>query len=152
MTLSAPAPTVAAMHHPWQAFRELVDWTLEWAHLPPGVWGETDFDRRTVTLTHGLNQAERRCTIEHERQHILRGPVDSAAYAAREEVEVDRNAARVLLPDVHQVGEALAWAHSLAEAAEELWVDEVILEARLRHLHPAEKAYLRRRLGEEPHE
>lgn len=145
--MSVAVSTVPVMHHPWRAFRDLVDWTLEWAHLPHGVWGLTDFDRRVVTLTHGMSQAERRCTIEHERQHILRGPV-SAAYTAREELAVDRNAARVLLPDIRAIGAELAWAHNLDEAAEQLWVDPDILRTRLEHLHPAERAYLRRRLEE----
>lgn len=136
------------MHHPWRAFRDLADWTLRWAQLPHGVWGLTDFRTRTVTLTLGMNQAERRCTIEHERQHILRGPVSSTSYVAREERIVDHNAARLLLPDVHRIGEALAWAHGLEEAAEDLWVDVDILRVRLEHLHPAERAYLRRRLAE----
>lgn len=136
------------VHHPWRAFRELVDWTLEWAHLPPGVWGVTDFETRTVTLRHGLNQAERRCTIAHETQHILRGPVPPSG-EAREEATVDRNAARLLLPDVRVIGEALAWATCLDEAADELWVDPLILAARLHALHPAEQAYLRRRLADE---
>lgn len=133
------------MHHPWRRFRELVDWSLEWAHLPPGIWGVTDFERRTVTLTHGMNQAERRCTIAHETEHILRGPV-SRSLTAWEERQVDHNVARLLLPDVRAVGEALAWAACLDEAADELWVDPIILEERLRCLHPAERAYLRRRL------
>lgn len=133
------------MHHPWRAFRELVDWTLHWAHLPEGIWGITDFERRTVTLTHGMSQAERRSTIAHETQHILRGPF-LACYQAREEVEVDRAAARALLPDVRAVGEALAWARNIDEAADELWVDSLTLETRLAHLHPSERAYLQRRL------
>lgn len=135
-------------HHPWRAFRELVDWTLLWAPLPTGTWGVTDFEAKTVTLKDDLNQVERRCTIAHETQHVLRGSV-SAAMEAREEEQVDRNAARLLLPDVHVVGEALAWAHSLDEAADELWVDVPTLEARLRSLHPSERAYLKRRLEDE---
>lgn len=135
------------MHHPWRAFRDLVDWTLEWAHLPSGTWGITDFETKTVTLTHGMSQTERRCTIAHETQHILRGPVP-LHLVVREERTVDANAARLLIPDVEAIGDALAWAHNLHEAADELWVDPEILTARLEHLHPAERGYLRRRLGE----
>lgn len=144
--MSAVPHTVAAMHHhPWRAFRELTDWTLRWAQLPDGVWGQTCWVTKTVTLTTGMNQAERRCTIAHETQHVLRGPVP-AAFEVREEVAVDRNVARLLLPDIHAIGEALAWAPRIEEAAEELWVDGIILETRLRTLHPSERAYLRRRL------
>jgi hypothetical protein len=133
------------MHHPWRAFRELAHIRLLWAQLPDGLLGLTDFEAGTVTLAHGMNQAERRCTIAHETQHVLRGPVP-AYLRAREEREVDKAAARLLLPDIRELGEALAWAVSVGEAADELWVDEPTLRARLENLHPAERAYLRRRL------
>jgi len=107
--------------------------------------GYTDFVAKRVVLAHGLTQAERRCTIAHETEHIRRGS-PHAMTMAREEVVIDRNVARRLLPDVRAIGEALAWAHSLDEAADELWVDEDTLRARLRHLHPAERHYLRNRL------
>ena len=134
-------------HHPWRAFRALADWTLKWAHLPDGIWGETCWESKTVTIAHGLNEAERRCTIAHETQHVLRGPVPEHM-GAREEVHVDRNAARLLMPDIEVVGETLAWALSLEEAADDLWVDPEMLAVRLRSLHPAERAYLRERLAE----
>lgn len=135
------------MHHPWGRFRELVDWSLHWAELPDGVWGITDFARKRVTLTLGLDQAERRCTIAHETAHIERGPVP-AMLATREEVAVDRHVARLLIPDVRALGEALAWAADLQEAADELWVDVLTLQARLSSLHPSERAYLNRRLAD----
>lgn len=135
------------MHHPWRAFRDLTHVTLHWAHLPAGIFGFTDFEARTVTLARGLNQAERRCTIDHESEHVRRGPVP-AWLQPREEREVDRISARRLLPDIRAVGEALAWAHNVAEAADELWVDEDTLHARLEHLHPSERAYLCRRLAD----
>ncbi len=128
------------MHHPWRRFREeLSEWTLLWAALPEGILGVTNFRARTVTLTHGMTQAERRCTIAHESEHMA---------GERREVVADRNAARLLLPDIRAIGEALAWSHSTHEAAEELWVDEATLRARLDALHPSERHYLRRRLEE----
>lgn len=144
--VSGALPRVPVMHHhPWRAFRELVDWTLHWAHLPGGLLGVTDFRARTVTLDSRLTQVERRCTIAHETEHIRRGPI-GVGCVAREERIVDRNVARRMLPDIKAVGEALAWAHHLEEAADELWVDEATLQARLEHLHPAEQHYLKRRL------
>lgn len=134
-------------HHPWRAFRALSDWTLRWAHLPEGIWGVTCWETNTVTITHGLNEAERRCTIAHETQHVLRGPTMDHM-AAREEIYVDRNAARLLMPDIHVIGETLAWALSLEEAASELWVDPEMLTVRLKSLHPSERAYLHKRLAE----
>ncbi len=133
------------MHHPWRRLRELVDWTLHFAHLPEGILGRTDYDHRTVTIAHGLTQAERRSTIAHELEHIHRGPVPEH-YWPREELQVDNNAARQLI-DIRDLGEALAWAHDEHEAADELWVDVPTLRARLRHLHPSERHYLRRRLS-----
>lgn len=132
------------MHHPWRRFRELVGWTLLFAHLPEGILGLTDYRARTVTLAHGLTQAERRCTIAHETEHIHRGPVPTHLQP-REEVAVDHNVARQLI-DIRALGEALAWALDEHEAADELWVDVPTLQARLRHLHPCERHYLRRRL------
>ena len=65
--------------------------------------------------------------------------------AAREELAIDKAVAWRLI-EIKALGEALAWTQSLDEAAEELWVDKATLLTRLRHLHPAERAYLTRRL------
>lgn len=134
-------------YHPWRHLRRLVDWTLHWSDLPEGILGLTDFERRTITLTTGLTQVERRSTIAHELVHAERGPVLDV-YWPREEATVNRLVARRLLPDIRQVGEALAWACDLDEAADELWVDVATLTTRLEALHPAERHYLRRRLAE----
>lgn len=133
--------------HPWRRLRELAHVTLIWADLGPHLLGLTDHATATVVLNRGLSQAQRRCTIAHELTHVERGPVPGWL-TAREEREVDKVVARQLLPDVEAVGEALAWAHTLVEAADELWVDEPTLRARLEHLHPAERGHLRRRLAE----
>lgn len=138
---------MTAAHHPWRRFRYLTEWSLQFAHLPDGAWGETCFRTQTVTISPDLNQAERRCTIAHETQHIARG-MPPAGMEAWEDEMVDRNVARLLLPDIKVVGEALAWAdRHLVEAAHELWVDEFILQSRLKYLHPSEKGYLRTRLS-----
>lgn len=121
--------------------------TLRWSTLPDGLLGYTDFDLSEVVLSPRLDQAQRRCTIAHETQHILRGPVPEHMQF-REEVVADRLAARLLMPDIKIVGEALAWAMSNAEAADELWVDEAMLRVRLNSLHPAERGYLKVRLAE----
>lgn len=134
------------MHDPWHEFRSLSDWALHWARLPAGLLGLTNFGTRTVTLDRRLLQAERRCTVAHEIEHIRLGPVPAdPVLAAREEAAIDRTVARKLI-SIGELGDALAWTSSLAEAAQELWVDEDTLTARLRHLHPAEVHYLRRRL------
>lgn len=136
------------MHHPWRAFRALSHIRLRWAVLPEEILGYTDHEIGEVVLARGLTQAERRCTIAHETQHVLRGPVP-AYLRPREEARVDREAARMLLPDIAVIAETLAWAHTVEEAAEELWVDVDTLRCRLRTLHPSERGFVNRRLGED---
>lgn len=115
--------------------------------LPPGLMGSTCHRRRVITLDLRLSQAERRCTIAHELEHVERGPMPAdPILAAREEEAIDRAVARRLVT-IRALGDALAWARTRDEAAEELWVDVATLEARLRSLHPAERAYLNRRLS-----
>lgn len=133
-------------HHPWRAFAGMTDWTLRWEQLPGDLMGLTDWSTRTVTLTTGLSEAERRCTIAHETRHIERGPFPRHLEAA-EEAEVDRLTARLLLPDVRRLGAVMAAAPDVAAAASELWVDELVLEARLRALHPSERGWLRQHLA-----
>lgn len=128
------------MHHPWRAFRDLAHYTLCVAPLPVGVLARTDHAALTVTMAPDLQQVERRCSIEHERQHIL----DPNA----SERVVRRRTARVLLPNVHLIGDALVAAPDLSVAADDLWVDTDVLVERLESLHPAERHYLRRRLAE----
>ena len=134
------------MHDPWHEFHALTDWALHWARLPADLLGVTDFRTRTVTLDDRLLQAERRCTVAHEIEHIRRGPMPAdPILAAREEAAINRAVARKLI-GLTELGDALAWADTRADAAAELWVDEDTLAERLRHLHPAEVHHLRRRL------
>lgn len=131
--------------HPWRRLRDLADVTLLWHDGGPA--GLTNFGESTISLRRGLNQAERRSTVLHECLHVERGPVP-LGMARGEEVRVEKEAARLLMPDIKVVGEALAWAHDLGEAADELWVDEQMLRVRLQHLHPAERGWLKQRLEE----
>lgn len=136
------------MHHPWRRFAELTDWSLRWAELPPGVMGLTCHRTRTVTLALGMSQAERRCTIAHETQHVLRGPVPLHA-AAREELAVDRRVAALLLPGLREVADALVRSRGhLEAAADELWVDDALLRVRLAWLDDAERSYVDDRLAD----
>lgn len=135
------------MFHPWRRFRGLAAWTLRQADLPRGVHGFTDFIAGTVTIDRRLLQVERRCTVAHEIVHIERGPVPAdPVLAAREESAVEAETARRLI-ELHELGGALAWANHPAEAADVLWVTEHVLQVRLDHLHPSERAYLQRRLA-----
>ena len=133
-------------HHPWRRFAELTDWSLRWAELPPGVMGRTCHQTRTVTLALGMSQAERRCTIAHETEHIVRGPVPTL-HAPREEREIDRTVARLLVPSVPMLVDAMTWAAGhLETAADALWVDDYLLAVRLSSLSALERSYVDRRL------
>lgn len=147
--MSGPAPTVPVMIHPWRRLRALGDaWTLHW-HAPEDDhrMGVTRHGARTISLRSDLTWAERRSTVLHECLHAEHGPVLPTHYALHE-LAVRRTTARLLLPDVKVIGEALAWALSPEECADELMVDVGVLRDRLRWLHPAERHYLARRLEE----
>lgn len=135
-------------HHPWRFFATLTDWRLEWTRdLPAGRLGLTLHSERRVLLAEGMDQAERRCTIAHETGHILRGPV-SGCHRLREEALVDRQAARLLMPSARKIGHALAWARADYEAAaDELWVDEQLLNVRLSTLAPRDRLALHEQLA-----
>lgn len=149
--MSVGAITVPAMtgdFNPWRRLRAMVDWTLHW-HDPAedGRMGVTRHSARSISLRADLTWEQRRCTVLHECLHAEHGPVLSTHYA-RHELQVRRETARLLLPDVRTIGDALAWALSNEEAAEELHVDIGVLRDRLRWLHPSERHYLTRRLEE----
>lgn len=143
-------PGASRVHDPWRRFAELTDWTLRWAELPPGVMGSTCHRTRTVTLALGMSQAERRCTIAHETKHVERGPV-APEETRREELLIERAVARLLIPDVGELVDALSWAGGhLETAADALWVDDFLLQVRLGALSDAERGYARRRLAYGP--
>lgn len=134
------------MHHPWRQLRHLAEWTLLWGALPDGVLGLTCWRSRTITLIPGLSQAQRRSVLAHELQHATSGPAHpDPVLVARDELWADKESARKLI-SIRDLGEAMAWSTDLHEIADELWVDTATVRCRLQHLHPAERAYLRRRL------
>lgn len=145
--LSDLAGTIVGMDHPWRRLREHADWSLCWAMLPGDLLGVTDFTTKTITLDSRLQQAERRCTIAHELEHVRRGPMPAdPVLAAREELAIDKAVAWRLI-EIKALGDVLTWTQDIDEAAEELWVDRATLLTRLRHLQPAERAYLEQRLA-----
>ena len=131
-------------YHPWRELRALTHVVVHWRELHPGVWGATDGHSR-IWLDNRLGQVERRCTLAHELEHIRRGHRGCQPPAV--EASVNAAAARRLIPDPHTLADALAWARGdLAAAAEELWVDEPTLAARLESAHPAERAIISTRM------
>ena len=134
-----------SLYHPWRAFRLVAaGYELVWGPLPPGKLGETDHDARQVTLVPGMSYEQRRSTIAHELEHILKR---YDACESRDECLVEQQAARKLI-NIRALGEALAWSPHPNEQCAELGVDIDMLHARLAHLHPGEKHYIRQRLDE----
>lgn len=143
------APTVPHVIHPWRRLRSLTEWTLCWHHPDDDDrMGVTRFAAKEISLRNDLSWAERRGTVLHECLHAERGPTLLGVLADREEERVRRETARLLIPDVRALGEALAWALSIEEAADELHVDVGVLHDRLRNLHPVERGYLTARLAD----
>ncbi len=127
---------------PWGRLEQLQGWRVEWADIAER--GLTLFRLRLILLRKGLRWRSERAVLSHEVVHAERGPFP-AWMTAREEEAVSRESARRLLP-IRRLGEAMAWTLDTGELAEELDVDRPTIEARLRGLHPAERAYLKRRL------
>lgn len=140
--------SVAAMMHPWRRLRALADVTLLWHD--EGPMGETDFEAGTISIRRNLTWEERRCTVLHECLHVERGPV-LVSLAEREELRVQKETARLLLPSIKAIGDAYAWSQGDdAGAAIELGVDVDVLRTRMRFMtHPSERGYLARRFNED---
>lgn len=141
-------------YHPWRHLARLAHITLRWTRDDielDGAYGWFYVDRDEIVMDDRQTQVQRRSTLAHELVHAERRdePCGSDVLDARQESWVSQLAARRLIP-LKDLGEALAWALSFEEAADELWVDECTLHTRLQHLHPSERAYLRRRLQHEP--
>ncbi|MGG5257501.1 ImmA/IrrE family metallo-endopeptidase [Phycicoccus avicenniae] len=107
---------------------------MHFARLAPGVWGLTAGDR--IWLDSRLLQVERRCTLEHELEHVRRGHRGCQPPAVERDVHVA--VARRLIP-FPALLDGLRWARNLHELADELWVDEDTVKVRLEHLHPSER-------------
>lgn len=91
---------------------------------------------------------ERRSTITHEVTHVERGPASSCR-SVGEELVVDMLSARLLLPSMRDVADALVFHRGQHDAAAaELWVDPWMLEVRLSGLRALERDYLHRRIDD----
>jgi hypothetical protein len=99
-------------------------------------------DRLIMDRRLGL-QVDRRCVLAHELGHAVRGdlPCGEGVLDARQEAFVDQWAARRLI-ELPALADALAWSRQPDEVADALWVTPAVLEVRMRHLYPAERAYL----------
>lgn len=126
------------MDHPWRRLRSLDDWLLEWDQLPEGISGEINWPTHTITVDPRLSQAQRRCTLAHELEHIASGPAPHWE-RDRDEVRVERAAARRLV-SLEELVDAARWTQRPEELAEELWIDADMLNALIDGLTPEERA------------
>jgi hypothetical protein len=144
--LSALPPNVTGMGdslNPWRVLRALPRVELVWHD--DGPRGLTNHTEQTISLRRGMTWEERRCVVLHECLHILRGPT-TRGLSAKDEETVRRETAQRMIPDIRPVGDAIAWALSEEEAAEELGVDVYVLRYRLKHMSPMERSWLNHRL------
>lgn len=133
-------------YHPWRHAEQL-GVTVAFAPLPEDVLGCWVLEQRTIYLSPDLDQAERRSTLTHELIHAVRGdePCATTELELRQEARVEAEAARLLIP-LPDLGDALRWCLDVDELAEELWVDEGLVRARLHGLSDLERARLDRML------
>jgi len=131
-------------HHPWRFLGLfLPEWRVVFVdYIPGGRKGHTIHELRIILILNGLTVAQRRCTLCHEIGHVLRGPFRASA-ELYEEALVDRQAARLLLPSVRKIAHAMAFHRGdYGLTADELWVDEALLNVKLSTLAPRDKAWL----------
>ena len=84
---------------------------------------------------------------DRPRDRTHRARPGAAAAAPREELEIDRTVARLLIPSVPRLVDAMTWAAGhLETAADALWVDDYLLAVRLSSLSGRERSYVDRRL------
>lgn len=134
--------------HPWRVLRAMPHVTLTWQPLPGRLRGLSD-GRSRIWLDTGLLQRERRCTLAHELIHLREA--HEGCQPPSVERWVRHQVSLWLLPDLDAVLDELVFHHGDPEAAAvDLWVDRATVEARLdsRHLHPAERAEVMRRLSD----
>ena len=129
-------PVPAPIYHPWRVLGR------HWPHvivehtddLTPGRRADTN-GTDEIRMRRRLLQVERRCSLTHELIHLEHG--HTGACSPGHEAEVDREAARRLIP-WRQLLTAVRWARSESELADELWVTDRILRARVAELRADE--------------
>lgn len=135
-----------AVYSPWDdAGDRLAEWVIEHASLR-GLHEVMCWRRKVILLEADRTVAQRRSDLSHAIAHVDLCHRD--ALNTKSEAAADRLAAKRLIHRQH-LADALVWTAGRAtwETAEILRVDLPTLNARLAHLHPAERAFLRRALA-----
>lgn len=126
--------------HPWRQLRALTHVEVFFQHLTGNRRAATD-GIEVIVMRPGLAQVQRRCALAHELAHIDLG--HTGGCTPQEERQASELAARWLI-DLNDLIDALRWSTHLAEVADELWVDEPTLRARLDGLTDQEREQIRR--------
>lgn len=144
----AAGPLLAAAgYHPWNdAGERLGEWIIRRCDLG-GLLEVMCHRRKVILLEQDRTKWERRCDLAHAIAHVDLAHRDNTDDKA-EEAAVRLSAKRLIHRD--DLARALRWTEGRAttETAELLYVDAHTLKARLTHLHPAERAFLRRELSD----
>jgi hypothetical protein len=123
------------------------DWVIR--HRPlGGVIPEVLCPTRKVILIETAHTwPEKRCSLAHAVAHLDLGHATMRLgyFEAREEAAANQLAARRLIT-LDDLAEVLCWTRDYFEIAEELLVDVTMLKVREKHLHVAERHYLRRQV------
>lgn len=110
--------------------------------------GAYDQNTRTIWLHEDLSPAGRRCTLTHELIHAAREDVrcEDHVLNARQERLVDEMAA-ILLIELDDLADAMAWCSGKAEMCSVLNVDRDTLDTRLRYLAFDDHRYIEARIA-----
>lgn len=109
--------------------------------------------KRAIVIRDDLLVVEERATLWHEIVHARRGDTRcNGRHLRRMEAECHRAAARASI-DIHDLADAMTWSDCEHEQADQLktTVEYVRIRKDPRHLHPAERGVLRRRLAMKEH-
>ena len=138
------------MNDPWEALSSRPDLLL--VRAPISDRGRYYHRLRTIVVRAGMLLVEERATLWHELVHADRGDHGDCdeREAARQERTCVQEAARRAIA-LEPLAVALLWSADLTEVADELKTTPEMLQARLEHLHPAERGYLRQRLASKEH-
>lgn len=106
-------------------------------------------NERTIAFHSDARGKAWRCSATHEIAHAVLGHPAACGnefFDNQNEIEADKWAARVLLPDLEKVATEIATAASYGQAAYNLGVILDLLEVRLHHLTDDERRHVSRRV------
>jgi Zn-dependent peptidase ImmA (M78 family) len=140
----AERPVGERCYHPWDdAGRRFADWRIRRCNLN-GLYEVMCVRRKVILLEANRTKVERRCDLAHALAHIDLGHQEFTDH--NEEAAVRYAAKKLLHRDEVVQALRLTEGQMTHETAELLAVDMPTLRARLTHLHPVERIYIRERL------